>query len=319
MKQATDNRGRYEGWWDWTDWAARHPLDMKQVRAMKVAELPSFARPGFKIRMFRTREELFCAMALGYISAWKRAKPGKRVAACGPVGPVEQMALIAQIVNELEPDIKWGEFLAMDEFVCDDGSDFNDEHPLSFKKCNLDTWYHRISQAYRMSESNLHFPCASNIKLYHEIWMDPDLEVDTTFGGQGNTKHIAFHDPRRRKGKWARRPPTAEEMANIGASLVDLHPATIIQDARHSTNGDESLIPRRAVSVGLYEILNRSNRIVIVHPGWHDNPTGYCLTTYMISKEIADGRVPMSCLTMHKNVEFWFLQPNLQDPGIDVH
>ena len=63
----------------------------------------------------------------------------------------------------------------------------------------------------------------------------------------------------------------------------------------------------------------KSEKVSIWHPGWHDNPFGMRLTSYMISNKIADSSVPMSLMGLHKDVSFSFLTPNFGSCEAEMH
>lgn len=69
-------------------------------------------------------------------------------------------------------------------------------------------------------------------------------------GGQGEIKHWAFNDPVRRRGKYVDASPTPGQYRELGAREVELHPVTIIQNARTSGGGNVNMVPLRAVTVG---------------------------------------------------------------------
>ena len=66
------------------------------------------SRPGFKVVFYDTLEEFYLAEALEYITAWKQSTPDNPVGICGPIGPTEQLPLVARIVNDLglEPQVR---------------------------------------------------------------------------------------------------------------------------------------------------------------------------------------------------------------------
>ena len=72
-------------------------------------------------------------------------------------------------------------------------------------------------------------------------------------GGQGEVKHWAFNDPLRREGPYADAPPSPEEYRKLTTRVVDLHPMTVIQNARTSGGGVVSNVPAQAVTVGPVE------------------------------------------------------------------
>jgi glucosamine-6-phosphate deaminase len=137
-------------------------------------------------------------------------------------------------------------------------------------------------------------------------------------GGQGEVKHWAFNDPPRRGGKYQDAPPSPAEYRQLPTRLVDLHPMTIIQNARTSAGGAVSSVPQQAISVGPVETW-RSENVSIWHPGWHDNPFGMRLTTLMISQRVPDSSVPMSLLADHPSVRFSFLRSGIGSCTVEMH
>ena len=52
-------------------------------------------------------------------SAWQKSTLDNPVGICGPIGPTEQLPLVAQIVNSLNLDVRSGHFWGMDEWILD--------------------------------------------------------------------------------------------------------------------------------------------------------------------------------------------------------
>ena len=103
-------------WWDYTT-LDRGILD--EAAKITIDTLKSFERPGFKINIYDTLQEFYCAEALEYINAWKQATPSKPAGICGPIGPTEQLPLVAQMVNEMDLSLKNCHFWGMDEWIVD--------------------------------------------------------------------------------------------------------------------------------------------------------------------------------------------------------
>src|SRR5699024_5050801 len=100
-----------EGWWDYTT------LDeqiMKDAAALSVKDIAQLSRPGFKIVFHDTLESFYLAEALDYIEAWRQATPTNPAGICGPIGPTEQLPLVAQLINSLELSLKHCHFWGMD-------------------------------------------------------------------------------------------------------------------------------------------------------------------------------------------------------------
>jgi hypothetical protein len=66
--------------------------------------------------MHDTLEDFYLAEALEYIAAWKQATADNPIGICGPIGPTEQLPLVARLVNELGLSLKHAHFWGMDEW-----------------------------------------------------------------------------------------------------------------------------------------------------------------------------------------------------------
>ncbi len=100
--------------------------------------------------------------------------------------------------------------------------------------------------------------------------------------------------------------------------MVDLHPMTIIQNARTSGGGKVSEVPTQALTVGPQETW-KAERVSIWQAGNHDNPFGMRLTALMIARKMPDSAVPMSLLALHRNVRFSFYRPAIGTCEAEMH
>ena len=101
------------GWWDYTT------LDdelLNDAAKLTPEDLPQLSREGFKVIIYDTIEDFYLAEALEYITAWKQATPDNPAGICGPIGPTEQLPLVARIVNELKMNLSDAHFWGMDEW-----------------------------------------------------------------------------------------------------------------------------------------------------------------------------------------------------------
>lgn len=299
------------GWWDYTT-LDREILD--DAARLTADDLAALSRPGFTVTIYETAEEFYLAEALEYINAWRQATPDQPAGICGPIGPTEQLPLVAQLVNALDIDLRHAHFWGMDEWVID-GKDAPLDFPLSFARADMELCFHRIRPELRMPPENIHFPAADPTE-YIASWSKARCVVMQ--GGQGEVKHWAFNDPPKREAPWLETPPPPEVYRQLGARVVDLHPMTLIQNARTSGGGVVQNVPTQAVTVGPRETW-LAETVSIWHAGNHDNPFGQRLTTLMISKRIADAAVPMSLLADHPNVRFNFLRRGIGVCDVEMH
>ena len=298
-------------WWDYTT-LDREVLD--DAAKLTADDLLQLSRPGFEVRFYDTLEEFYLAEALEYIAAWRQARPGAPSGVCGPIGPTEQLPLVARLVNELELDLRHAHFWAMDEWVVD-GVAVPLSHPLSFERADRTLCFDRVRPELRIPEDNLHFPKADP-SGYVRSWETARCLVMQ--GGQGEVKHWAFNDPVRREGVYRDAPPSPQEYRALGTRVVDLHPITLIQNARTSGGGVVQNVPSQALTVGPLETW-KAEQVSIWHAGTHDNPFGMRLTALMISKRIPDSAVPMSLLADHPQVRFSFYRDGIGTCVAEMH
>ncbi len=299
-------------WWDYTTLDSEIIRDAASLTPEKMVKL---SRPGFKVVMYDTLEDFYLAEALEYILAWMISTPDNPVGICGPIGPTEQLPLVARIVNDLGLVVHSGHFWGMDEWFIN-GTEAPATHPLSFEKADREMCFKRIRKDLVMPDANLHFPKADT-RAYRASW-DAGVRCMVMQGGQGDVKHWAFNDPPRRKGKYKDAPPSPAEYRKLATRVVDLHPLTVAQNARTSGGGNISLVPTQAISVGPAETW-KAEKVSIWQAGTHDNPFGQRLTTLMIAKNIPDASVPMSLLADHPNVQFNFLRKGLGSCDVEMH
>ena len=298
-------------WWDYTT------LDSSIIRdaaGLTPNDLLQLSRPGFKIMFYDTLEDFYLAEALEYIQAWRQATPDNPTGICGPIGPTEQLPLVARLVNELALNLEHAHFWGMDEWY-ENGREVPITHPLSFERTDRELCFDKIRPELRMPEENLHFPRA-DVTTYINSWNKATCEIMQ--GGQGDIKHWAFNDPLPRTSPFNEAPPPPEEYRKLTTRVVDLHPVTLAQNARTSGGGNITMVPQQAITVGPVQTW-QAKKVSIWHAGVHDNPLGQRLTALMISKCIRDSSVPMSLLADHPNVQFNYFRSGLGSCAVEMH
>ncbi len=298
-------------WWDYTTLDAEILNDAARLSA---DDLLGLSRDGFEVEFFDTLEEFYLAEALEYIMAWRVASDDEPAGICGPIGPTEQLPLVARIVNALGFNLRNCHFWGMDEWVVD-GREAPLDFSLSFERADRELCFDRIKPELRMPEENLHFPKVDD-DTYARAF--DDVRCVLMQGGQGEVKHWAFNDPVKRAGDYVDSPPTPEQYRQLGTRVVELHPMTIIQNARTSGGGVVTNVPTQAITVGPLETW-KAEKVSIWQAGSHDNPFGMRLTTLMISQRIPDSSVPMSLLADHPHVRFNFYRGGIGSCDADMH
>ena len=298
---------------DWWDYTTLEPELLADAAQLTEQDLVGLSREGFQVTLYDTLEEFFCAEALEYVDVWRRATPDNPVGICGPIGPTEQLPLVATIVNALDIDLRDAHFWGMDEWIEND-QPVPTDHPLSFAKADMELCFNRIRAELQMPLENIHFPI--DLDAYSNSF--DSVRCQLMQGGQGEVKHWAFNDPPKRQGPYQDQPPSPEEYRKLGTRITDLHPMTVIQNARTSGGGYVPQVPIRAATVGPVETW-KADCVSIWHPGHHDNPFGIRLSALMIAKQIADTSVPMSLLADHPNVRFNYYRGGIGVVEAEMH
>ncbi len=299
---------------DWWDFTTLDDEILNDAAMLTVEDMAGLSRDGFRVVFYDTLEDFYLAEALEYITAWKQATADNPAGICGPIGPTEQLPLVARLVNELKLDLKNAHFWGMDEWYMD-GKEVPTSHPLSFAKADMELCFNRIDDKLKMPESNIHFPKADTSE-YIKSW--DGVRCVVMQGGQGDVKHWAFNDPVKRQGDYKDEPPTPQEYCKLTTRVVDLHPVTVMQNARTSGGGVVTGVPTKAITVGPVQTW-QAEKVSIWQAGTHDNPFGMRLTTLMIGKKTADSSVPMSLLAGHPNVQFNFYRPAIGKCKAEMH
>ena len=141
-------------WWDYTT-LEKEILD--DAAKLTPEGLAGLSREGFTVEFYDTLEDFYLAEALEYIQAWRQATDDQPTGVCGPIGPTEQLPLVARLVNELDLNLRNCHFWGMDEWVMD-GREVPEDFPLSFAKADMDLCFGRIRSDLVMPRSNIHFP-----------------------------------------------------------------------------------------------------------------------------------------------------------------
>ncbi len=299
------------GWWDYTT------LDtgiFEDVAKLTDKDLLQLTRPGFTVFMHETLEDFYLAEALEYIEAWRYATADTPAGICGPIGPTEQLPLVARLVNALGIDLRHAHFWGMDEWV-ENGEPVPVTHPLSFAKADKEMCFDRIDRKLRMPDSHLHFP-TGDLAAYSRTY--DEVRCVIMQGGQGEIKHWAFNDPPKREGKYRNAPPAPAVYRKLKTRITDLHPVTVIQNARTSGGGYVPMVPTQAATVGPVETW-KAERVSIWQAGAHDSPFGQRLSAFMISKGLPDSAVPMSLLADHPNVHFHYYRKGIGTVAAEMH
>jgi glucosamine-6-phosphate deaminase len=165
-----------------------------------------------------------------------------------PVGPIDQFPILARLINESKISCGDTMFINMDEYVTDDGRWVPEDHPLSFRDFMKRQFYELLDPPLAPIASNRVFPDPENPGAIQKV-IDSRGGVDACFGGIGINGHIAFNEP----------PEPGEAMSVADFAALPTRTITLARETRTinavTVGGEISIVPRRAVTVGMNEIL----------------------------------------------------------------
>ena len=162
-----------------------------------------------------------------------------------PVGPVDQYPLLAEMINEQGVACQRLTIINMDEYLTAENQWIDLEHPLSFRGYMNRKFYDLLDPELAPPLENRIFPHPQDPGAIQQI-IDDRGGVQVTYGGIGINGHIAFNEPETST--------DVETFSTRMTRVLELSPHTRTINA-NTVGGDISVIPHRAVTVGIKEIL----------------------------------------------------------------
>ena len=165
-----------------------------------------------------------------------------------PVGPVDHYVLLAGMINRERIDCRNVMLINMDEYLTDDDEYLHIRHPLSFRGFMNRLFYDLLDPQLAPLPENRVFPdpkCPEEIQRL----IAARGGVDACFGGIGINGHIAFNEPPEPGEK-----VSVEEYAKRPTRVLSLTRETRTINS-NTVGGEISIIPYRAVTVGMAECL----------------------------------------------------------------
>jgi len=242
------------------------------------------------------------AQAMVDVVAAARAE-GRQPTLIVPVGPVDQYPLLADWINARGADWRDVMLINMDEYLADDGGWIERQHPLSFRGYMDRKFYDLLDPQRAPRPENRVFPDPADCAAIERLIAGRG-GVDACFGGIGINGHVAFDEPPE-PGEAI----TLEAFAALPTRVLDLSRETRTINSV-TVGGELCVIPRRAVTVGMREILasrrlrfycNRPWQRGVVRRALHGPLTPAC---------------PASLLRMHGDAELCVADFVAQPPDI---
>ena len=212
----------------------------------------------------------------------------RRLIAIVPVGPLDY-SYWAEALNREQLDGASLVTVNMDEYLDDDGRLVPLDHPLSFRRFMNESLFDRLEGKARMPEENRIFPDPDNPAAVTRLLEEHGADV--CYAGIGLSGHLAFNDP-----------PAAHEACDDGAvsesvtRALELSEITRAQICLAGADGMWEIVPRRAVTVGMSEILASRQIYFALLRTWH---AGLWRQAFFGP---VTGRFPASFVQQHRHV-----------------
>jgi glucosamine-6-phosphate deaminase len=183
---------------------------------------------------------------LGLIEAARSERRGATLIV--PVGPVDQFPVLAERINRQRCDCRDVMLINMDEYLTPDDRWVPIDHPLSFRGFMNRKFYDLIDPALAPRPEDRVFPDPRAPEEIQTV-IDRRGGVDACFGGIGINGHIAFNEPPE-----PGEPMSVEDFAALPTRVLSLSRETRTINSV-TVGGEISIVPRRAITVGMKEIL----------------------------------------------------------------
>lgn len=215
---------------------------------------------------------------------------GREILIITPVGPLDY-SYWARLCNQEQVSCEPLITMNMDEYI-DDNDDFiPDSHPLSFHEYLNQTFVANLDPSLRPDPANLHFPNPHEPQETTAL-IESFGGADLCFGGCGLTGHFAFNDPPE-----PGEPCDDDQVRQSKTRRLEICRESQAQMCMGGTNGNWDIIPKRAVTLGMYELLLSKKIYLTFMRNWHAG----VLRRVLFGPVTA--RCPGSFVQEHPNVE----------------
>ncbi|MFW5798099.1 MAG: 6-phosphogluconolactonase [Planctomycetota bacterium] len=192
-----------------------------------------------------------------------RQQEGGLLTVIAPVGPVDYRVFAEEVVRR-GLSCRHLRTVNMDEYVDDHDQLIPKSHPLSFRRHMDEMFFNRLPEDKRPLPENIVFPDPAAPHLVTEL-IDRIGGADLCWAGFGITGHLAFNDPPHMTGE----PTDLASFRNCKTRVLRCGDMSTAQMAIGGTHGNLEIIPPRATTIGMYELLKTKNFRLTFMRNWH--------------------------------------------------
>ena len=207
-----------------------------------------------------------------------------------PVGPLDYRYW-SQLLNQEQVSCAGLTTMGMDEYLDDADNAVAPDHPLSFHGYVQRTLVEPLQPKLRPDPANIRFPNPGQPGEATAL-IESFGGADVCYGGMGITGHFAFNDPPE-----PGEPVIDEAVRHSRARRLTISRESSTQMAMGGVNGNWDILPSRAVTLGMYELLLSKRIHLTFMRAWHAGVLRRALFGPVT------GRCPGSFIQDHKNVD----------------
>lgn len=232
------------------------------IYEMTVAQLPEELRA--KIIVVSDHNAL-CARVASEFADLLAEKQGRQelLTVICPVGPLNYKFFADEVIKR-GLTCRNLRTVNMDEYLDDNDQPIPRTHPLSFRKFMDETFFAHLPGDKRPLPENIIFPDPDHPEQTTEL-IDSIDGADICWAGIGITGHVAFNDPPEMLGE----PTGVENYKNCKTRKLTISDMSTAQMGIGGTNGNLEILPRRAITVGMYEMLKSKRFHYTFMRSWH--------------------------------------------------
>jgi glucosamine-6-phosphate deaminase len=227
-------------------------------------EFGDFARHRrFRFELVANCDELNRRIAREAVDLIKAANAKHRpILMIVPVGPLD-FTYWTRLLNQEKISCAGLTTMGMDEYLDDADNAIPRNHPLSFYGYVQRTLIDPLNRELRPDPANVRFPDPREPEAATAL-IESFGGADVCYGGMGITGHFAFNDPPE-----PGEPVIDDEVRNSRTRRLTISRESTTQMAMGGVNGNTDILPRRAVTLGMHELLLSKRIHLTFMRSWH--------------------------------------------------
>lgn len=202
---------------------------------------------------------------------------------------IELYDILAEKFNANGIDLSGLQTWNLDEYAVDEKNTVSHDHPLSYYSYMHKNLFSKFAAERNFKAGQAHFPDPADPAAY-DAALAAAGGLDLQLLGIGFNGHIAFNEPESPEAF------TVEAFGTLPSRVLPLTPETIAQNTKVTANGDSSLVPKFAATMGMKPILEARTELLLACFAEQEAP---------LRKMLEDGcptpELPASYLLKHHN------------------